>query len=177
MTPHPDAPPRPLVVRRPDAPLAGNARVPGDKSISHRALMFAALAEGDTRIEGLWESEDVLRTVAAMRAPGAEAARDAEAGWRVRRRGLGRLSEPEDVLDMDNSGTGARLPAGLLASHPIVSVTTGDASLRRRPMQQVMGLAARHPVTVDDMGFVGTSLPGFAALMNRLGAGPADPAS
>ncbi len=130
---------RPLVVCRPNAPLAGTARVPGDKSISHRALMFAGLAEGETRIEGLLEGEDVLRTAAAMRALGAEVARQGDGSWQVRGRGLGRLSEPEDVLDMGNSGTAARLLAGVLASHPIVSVMTGDASLRRRPMQRVIG--------------------------------------
>ncbi len=139
MTSSPSVPPTPLLVRRPDAPLAGIARVPGDKSISHRALMFAGLAEGETRIEGLLDGEDVLRTAAAMRALGADVARDADGSWRVRGRGLGRLSEPEDVLDMGNSGTAARLLAGILASHPIVSVMTGDASLRRRPMQRVIG--------------------------------------
>ena len=138
MTSHRNAP-RPLVVRRPDAPLAGTARVPGDKSISHRALLFASLAEGETRIGGLLEGGDVQRTAAAMRALGAEVTRGADGGWRVRGRGLGRLSEPEDVLDMGRSGTAARLLAGILASHPIVSVMTGDEDLRRRPMQRVIG--------------------------------------
>ncbi len=129
--------PRPLIARPGDAPLRGLIRVPGDKSISHRALMFGALAVGETRIEGLLEGEDVLRTAAAMRALGALVTADGGGAWRVRGRGVGALVEPEDVLDMGNSGTAARLLAGLLASHPIVSIMTGDASLRRRPMRRV----------------------------------------
>jgi 3-phosphoshikimate 1-carboxyvinyltransferase len=120
----------------PAGALSGSVRVPGDKSISHRALMFAALAIGQTRIDGLLEGEDVLRTAAAMRALGA--AITSEAGvWRVKGVGIGGLAEPDDVLDMGNSGTAARLLAGILASHPIFSVMTGDASLRRRPMRRV----------------------------------------
>ncbi len=118
-------------------PLSGTIRVPGDKSISHRALMFAALAIGETRITGLLEGEDVLRTAAAMRALGARVTQDAPGLWRVTGAGLGCLREPEDVLDMGNSGTAARLICGILASHPIFSVMTGDASLRRRPMARV----------------------------------------
>ncbi len=129
---------RPLVVARPGGPLGGRARVPGDKSISHRALMFAALADGRTRITGLLEGEDVLRTAVAMRALGAEVTRRGDGGWEVAGPGLGRLREPEDVLDMGNSGTAARLLAGILASHPINSVMTGDDSLRRRPMGRVI---------------------------------------
>ena len=135
--PHPQ--PRPLVVRPPAAPLAGRVRVPGDKSISHRALMFAGLAEGETTIEGLLQGEDVLRTAAALRAVGARIARRADGRWVVQGQGLGRLAEPDDVLDMGNSGTAARLLAGILASHGIHSVMTGDASLRGRPMQRVIG--------------------------------------
>jgi 3-phosphoshikimate 1-carboxyvinyltransferase len=101
--------------------------------------MFAGLAIGETRIDGLLEGEDVLRTAAAMRALGAAVALQADGSWQVRGRGLGQLSEPDDVLDMGNSGTAARLLTGILASHPIVSVMTGDASLRRRPMQRVIG--------------------------------------
>jgi 3-phosphoshikimate 1-carboxyvinyltransferase len=119
------------------APLTGTIRVPGDKSISHRALMFAALAIGQTRIHGLLEGEDVLRTAAAMRALGATITQDAPGQWRVMGAGLGMLREPADVLDMGNSGTAARLLCGILASHPIFSVMTGDASLRRRPMARV----------------------------------------
>jgi 3-phosphoshikimate 1-carboxyvinyltransferase len=121
----------------PARPLSGCIAVPGDKSISHRALMLAALAVGETRITGLLEGEDVLRTAAAMRALGAEIAREGPGNWRVHGAGIGGLREPEDVLDMGNSGTAARLLAGILASHPIFSVLTGDASLRRRPMARV----------------------------------------
>ncbi len=128
---------RPLTARRPDAPLGGRIVVPGDKSISHRALMFGALAIGETRITGLLEGEDVLRTAAAMRALGADIVRDG-GEWRVAGRGVGGLAEPEDVLDMGNSGTAARLLAGILASHPMFAVMTGDASLRNRPMQRVI---------------------------------------
>ena len=111
--------------------------MPGDKSISHRALMFAALAVGETRIEGLLEGEDVLRTASAMRALGAEVTQDAPGRWRVAGRGIGGLVEPGDVLDMGNSGTAARLLCGILASHDLFAVMTGDASLRRRPMRRV----------------------------------------
>jgi 3-phosphoshikimate 1-carboxyvinyltransferase len=128
-----------MLTARQAAPLAGTIRVPGDKSISHRALMFAGLAIGQTRITGLLEGEDVLRTAAAMRALGAEVAQDGPGQWLVTGAGLGLLREPEDVLDMGNSGTAARLLCGILASHPIFSVMTGDASLRRRPMARVMG--------------------------------------
>src|SRR5690242_18368299 len=128
---------RPLVSVRPDQPLSGKIRVPGDKSISHRALMFGALAVGTTGITGLLEGEDVLRTAAAMRALGARVERLAPGDWRVAGRGVGGLVEPEDVLDMGNSGTAARLLAGLLAGHPLFAVMTGDASLRRRPMKRV----------------------------------------
>jgi 3-phosphoshikimate 1-carboxyvinyltransferase len=128
---------RPLHSTRPPAPLAGEIAVPGDKSISHRALMFGALAVGETRISGLLEGEDVLRTAAAMRALGAEIWRDG-ADWLVAGRGIGGLVAPEDVLDMGNSGTAARLLAGILASHDIFSVMTGDASLRKRPMRRVI---------------------------------------
>ena len=122
---------------RPATALSGSARLPGDKSISHRALMFGALAVGETTIDGLLEGEDVLRTAAAMRALGAEIERDAAGRWHVWGRGIGALSDPEDVLDMGNSGTGARLLLGILASHPLTAVLTGDASLRRRPMARV----------------------------------------
>ena len=128
---------RPLTARRPQQPLRGDAAVPGDKSISHRALMFAGLAVGETGITGLLEGEDVMRTAAAMRALGAEVAQDGPGRWRVAGRGIGGLREPDDVLDMGNSGTAARLLCGILASHPLFAVMTGDASLRRRPMRRV----------------------------------------
>ena len=112
--------------------------MPGDKSISHRALMFGALAVGETRITGLLEGEDVRRTAAAMRALGAEVTRADDHTWRVAGRGIGGLTEPVDVLDMGNSGTAARLLCGVLASHPVFAVLTGDASLRSRPMRRVI---------------------------------------
>ncbi len=127
---------KPLVARRPAAALRGRIGVPGDKSISHRALMFAALAVGETRIDGLLEGEDVLRTAAAMRALGAHV-EHGEGVWRVSGRGVGGLAEPADVLDMGNSGTAARLLTGMLASHDLFAVLTGDASLRSRPMRRV----------------------------------------
>ncbi len=128
---------RPFVAGRPAVPLHGTLRVPGDKSISHRALMFGALAVGETHITGLLEGEDVLRTAAAMRALGAEVVQTRPGTWRVAGRGVGGLAEPEDALDMGNSGTAARLLTGILASHPMFAVMTGDASLRRRPMRRV----------------------------------------
>jgi len=112
--------------------------VPGDKSISHRALMFGALAVGETRITGLLEGEDVLCTAAAMRALGATVERSNNGIWLVAGRGIGGLTEPADVLDMGNSGTAARLLCGILASHPLFAVMTGDASLRGRPMRRVI---------------------------------------
>ncbi len=133
-----NTPPRPFRSRRPAAPLKGTIAIPGDKSISHRALMFGALAIGETRITGLLTGEDVLRTAAAMRALGAEVTHDPDGTWRVAGRGIGGLTEPDDVLDMGNSGTAARLLCGILASHPLFAVMTGDASLRRRPMRRVI---------------------------------------
>ena len=124
--------------RRPAAPLFGTIRVPGDKSISHRALMFAGLAIGETAITGLLEGEDVLRTAAATRALGAEIVRTGAGSWRVAGPGIGGLRSPDDVLDMGNSGTAARLLCGILASHDLFAVMTGDASLRRRPMRRVI---------------------------------------
>ncbi len=120
-------------------PLAGNIRVPGDKSISHRSLLIGALAIGETTVEGLLEGEDVLRTAEAMRALGATVTRDGDGTWRVQGVGLGGLREPSAVLDMGNSGTAARLLLGVLASHPMTAFMTGDASLCRRPMARVQG--------------------------------------
>ena len=134
---HPAGLQKPLRATSAGRPLSGRISVPGDKSISHRALMFGALAEGLTRISGLLEGEDVLRTAAAMRALGAEVVRESAGSWQVRGQGRGRLTEPADVLDMGNSGTAARLICGILASHPIFAVLTGDASLRGRPMKRV----------------------------------------
>jgi 3-phosphoshikimate 1-carboxyvinyltransferase len=132
------------LVARPVDRLQGRVRAPGDKSMSHRALMLGALALGETTVSGLLEGEDVLATAAALRVLGAEVTHEREAGllpgglWRVRGFGVGGGREPGDVLELGNSGTSARLLAGILASHPFTSVMTGDASLRRRPMQRVI---------------------------------------
>ena len=120
-------------------PLVGDVRVPGDKSLSHRALMVAALAVGETRIQGLLEGEDVLATAAALRALGVPIERDADGVWVVSGLGIGGLRAPEGVLDFGNSGTGVRLMMGILASHPFASVLAGDASLSHRPMARVTG--------------------------------------
>ncbi len=119
-------------------PLSGIITVPGDKSISHRALMLGALAVGETRITGLLEGEDVLATAAAMRAMGATITRHAPGEWTVQGVGVGGLLQPETALDMGNSGTSTRLLMGLIASHPITATFVGDASLSRRPMGRVI---------------------------------------
>ena len=119
------------------APLRGTIRVPGDKSISHRALMLSALAVGESRITGLLEGEDVLSTAAAMRAMGAQIERQ-DGEWRVHGVGVGGLLQPQQALDMGNSGTSTRLLMGLVASHPITATFTGDASLSKRPMSRVI---------------------------------------
>jgi 3-phosphoshikimate 1-carboxyvinyltransferase len=121
----------------PHAALTGTAGLPGDKSVSHRALMFAALAHGTSRIEGLLEGEDVLATAAALRSLGVDLARE-DGAWRVEGRGQDGLAEPDTVLDLGNAGTGARLLMGILAGQPFTSILTGDASLRRRPMRRVV---------------------------------------
>ena len=128
----------PLAASRPKAPLSGAITVPGDKSISHRALMFGALAIGRTEIRGLLEGEDVLATAAALRAMGADIVREADGHWRVDGVGLGGLAEPADIIDLGNSGTAARLLLGILATHPFTAFVTGDASLRSRPMRRVI---------------------------------------
>ena len=119
-------------------PLRGTVTVPGDKSISHRSLMFAGLAVGESRIEGLLEGEDVLATAAAMRAMGADVERGADGVWRVHGVGVGGLLQPAQALEMGNSGTSTRLLMGLIASHPITATFTGDASLSGRPMGRVI---------------------------------------
>lgn len=122
--------------------LTGRAIVPGDKSISHRALIMGALAVGETTITGLLMGEDVLRTAAVMAALGAKVEEskgpDGKPLWKVWGRGIGGLTEPADILDMGNSGTGARLIAGLVSAYPFTSFMTGDASLRRRPMDRII---------------------------------------
>lgn len=130
-------PPEPLRSAATGA-LTGVIKVPGDKSISHRSLMISALARGETLIDGLLEGEDVLHTAAAMTALGAKADRLGDGRWRVAGAGLGRLTEPETMLDMGNSGTAARLLIGLVAAYPFTSFFSGDASLNRRPMGRVI---------------------------------------
>ncbi|WP_336977768.1 3-phosphoshikimate 1-carboxyvinyltransferase [Altererythrobacter fulvus] len=120
-------------------PLRGKIRVPGDKSISHRAIMFSSLAVGESRITGLLEGEDVMATAAAMRAMGAHIERVGDGEWRVNGVGVGALLQPEAPLDMGNSGTSTRLLMGLVASHPITATFVGDASLSKRPMGRVTG--------------------------------------
>ena len=120
------------------SPLRGRLRVPGDKSISHRALMLGALSHGETAIEGLLEGDDVLATGRAMSALGARVDRVGEGRWRVVGAGLGALLEPEAALDFGNAGTGARLAMGIVASHGIAATFVGDASLSRRPMARVL---------------------------------------
>ncbi|MFQ5347163.1 MAG: 3-phosphoshikimate 1-carboxyvinyltransferase [Rhodothalassiaceae bacterium] len=120
------------------ARLAGRVAVPGDKSISHRALMLAAMASGESRIAGLLESEDVMATAAALRAMGVEIAKRDGTEWRVHGVGVGGLASPDDILDCGNSGTTTRLLMGLMASQPLRAVLSGDASLRRRPMGRVI---------------------------------------
>jgi 3-phosphoshikimate 1-carboxyvinyltransferase len=114
------------------------AAIPGDKSISHRALMFGGLAVGETVITGLLEGEDVLNTAAAMRAMGAKIEKTGDGLWRCRGMGIGGLMEPAQTLEMGNSGTSTRLLMGLVAGHPISASFTGDASLIKRPMARVM---------------------------------------
>ncbi len=118
--------------------LEGTLRVPGDKSISHRALMLGAMAIGESRIRGLLESDDVMATARALGAMGVAIGREEDGTWRVSGVGVGGLSSPDDVLDCGNSGTTTRLLMGLLASQPVRAVLSGDASLRRRPMGRVI---------------------------------------
>jgi 3-phosphoshikimate 1-carboxyvinyltransferase len=149
-------------------PLTGSIRIPGDKSISHRSLMFAGLAVGRSRITGLLEGEDVLATAAAMRAFGAQIARGEDGVWTVDGVGVGSLLEPRQALDMGNSGTSTRLLMGLVASHAITATFTGDASLSGRPMKRV----------IDPLSLMGASFEastgGTLPLMLR-GASPAVP--
>ena len=154
--------PSPLTARR-AGPLKGRARVPGDKSISHRALIFGALAVGETRISGLLEGEDVLNTGKAMRALGAQVERTGEGQWRVRGVGVGGFAQPERPLDFGNSGTGVRLVMGAVGGCPIVAGFDGDASLRSRPMQRILdplSLMGARPVEVSDGGRLPLTLAG-----------------
>ncbi len=153
--------PQPLAATKATTGLRGHVRVPGDKSISHRALIFGALATGSTTIKGLLEAEDVLNTAKAVTALGAPAKKSADGRtWTVQGRGTGGLKEPSAPIDFGNSGTGTRLMMGVVAGHDITVSMTGDASLSRRPMARVlkplrqMGLLTREdkdtlPLTVE----------------------------
>ena len=148
-------------------PLIGTVTVPGDKSISHRSLMLGALAVGETVITGLLEGEDVLSTAAAMRAMGADIAKNGDR-WHVHGVGVGGLLQPCVALDMGNSGTSTRLLMGLVASHPIVATFVGDASLSGRPMGRVID-----PLSL--MGARFTASPGGRLPLTMQGLTPAVP--
>src|SRR3546814_477495 len=120
------------------SPLQGRIAIPGDKSISHRALILSALAVGTSRVTGLLEGHDVLATAAAMRAMGAGIERLENGEWVIDGVGVGGLLQPREALDMGNSGTSTRLLMGLVASHPITATFIGDASLSGRPMGRVI---------------------------------------
>jgi 3-phosphoshikimate 1-carboxyvinyltransferase len=152
----------------PNGPLNGTVRVPGDKSISHRSLMFCALAIGKSTIQGLLEGEDVLATATAMRAMGADIVRGKDGIWTVHGVGVGGLMQPETALDMGNSGTSTRLLMGLVASHGITATFVGDASLSKRPMGRVS----------DPLGLMGaefTASPGGTLPLMVRGIVPAVP--
>lgn len=118
--------------------LTGTIRVPGDKSISHRALMLGAITVGETMISGLLEGEDVLHTAEAMRKLGAKIEKGGDGLWRIHGVGIGGLAQPKSTLEMGNSGTSTRLLMGLVGGHNISATFTGDASLSKRPMKRVM---------------------------------------
>jgi 3-phosphoshikimate 1-carboxyvinyltransferase len=139
--------------------------VPGDKSISHRSLMFGALAVGETRVTGLLEGEDVMATAAALRAMGATIEREAQGTWSIRGVGVGALLQPAAPLDMGNSGTSTRLLMGLVASHPITAQFVGDASLSKRPMRRV----------TEPLGLMGADFSGATLPLTERGLSPAVP--
>lgn len=129
--------------------ITGHAPIPGDKSISHRSLMFGGLAIGETRITGLLEGEDVHCTAEAMRQMGATITRHNNGVWTCNGVGIGGLKEPENILDMGNSGTSTRLLMGLVGGHPIQATFAGDASLSKRPMNRVIKPLAEMGITVS----------------------------
>jgi 3-phosphoshikimate 1-carboxyvinyltransferase len=139
----------------PAAGLKGRVRPPGDKSVSHRALIFGLLCVGETTIEGLLEGEDVLRTAEACRALGAKVVRHGEGRWSVWGAGLGSLLPPREALDFGNAGTGSRLMMGVVAGHAITARFDGDASLRKRPMRRILDplvLQGAHVVSQQEGG-------------------------
>ena len=155
----------PVLVVDPGGPLRGHLRVPGDKSISHRVLMLAALADGSSTIRGLSGGGDVRCTLSIVGQLGADVDEGADGTLRI---GGGSLHEPAEVLDVGNSGTGIRLLAGMLAGLPFRSVLDGDASIRRRPMDRVLAPLAQMgarvsgidgstlaPLTIDGGGLTG----------------------
>jgi 3-phosphoshikimate 1-carboxyvinyltransferase len=137
---------------RPVRRIAGAVTVPGDKSISHRAALFGAVATGVTEVLGLLEGEDCLRTLQAVGALGADVSRKAPGHYLIQGAGLEGLSEPDAVVDCGNSGTTARLLLGLLAGQPFAAVLTGDDSLRRRPMDRVVEPLSRMGARVIGRG-------------------------
>ncbi len=142
---------QPLRARK-SGSLKGIATVPGDKSISQRALILGGMALGETRISGLLESEDVLNTANAVQALGATVTRDGEGAWRVAGVGVGNWRQPDKALDFGNSGTGSRLMMGAVATTPITAIFTGDASLRSRPMARVLDPLTRFGTRYEAQG-------------------------
>jgi 3-phosphoshikimate 1-carboxyvinyltransferase len=140
----------PLTARK-GGPVLGRARVPGDKSISHRALILGALTVGETTVAGLLEGEDVLHTANAMRLLGARVDRSEDGTWRIQGSGVGGFAEPAGMLDFGNSGTGCRLVMGAVAGAPVTATFDGDESLRGRPMQRVLEPLRRMGVRVVDV--------------------------
>lgn len=159
--------PIPMMSRK-SGPLSGVASVPGDKSISHRALIFGAMAVGETRITGLLEGQDVLDTAKAMQALGAEVVDHGAGEWSVHGVGVGGFSEPDNVIDCGNSGTGVRLIMGCVSTSPFAVTFTGDASLNKRPMGRVTDPLALFGTT--SVGRSGGRLP-----LTLVGTGDATP--
>ncbi|MEJ6784062.1 3-phosphoshikimate 1-carboxyvinyltransferase [Aminobacter sp. Piv2-1] len=143
-----NAVPQPAVARK-SQPLSGTARVPGDKSISHRSFMFGGLAAGETRITGLLEGEDVMRTGEAMKAMGAQI-KKSDGEWIIKGTGNGALLQPEGPLDFGNAGTGSRLTMGLVGTYDMETTFIGDASLSGRPMGRVLDPLRQMGVQVID---------------------------
>jgi 3-phosphoshikimate 1-carboxyvinyltransferase len=157
----------PLTARQ-GGPVQGRVRVPGDKSISHRALILAALAVGETTVSGLLEGEDVLHTAEAMRALGARVERIGDHAWRIYGVGVGGFAQPAGTLDFGNSGTGVRLAIGAVAGSPVTATFDGDSSLRTRPMQRVLDPLAKmgvRVIQVADSGRLPLTLQGAADLI------------
>ncbi len=128
--------------------ISGTISVPGDKSISHRAVMFAAMAEGKSRIRGFLPSEDTLRTVGMMIALGADIRESSPTEIHIAGRGMREFREPQDIIDTGNSGTTIRIGSGILAAQPFLSIVTGDPYLRRRPMGRIVRPLAQMGATI-----------------------------